>query len=531
LRRFSAQGLRVQAIVVAYGSQAHELLAAQHAVASVCPQDRRRRRPRRANGRSLMNVAVEPQTAAQGARPHPPVSLLPTHPGGWAQYRFEQLLQLSRSEVEDVQLEALRLRFGQLRDGVAALERLVKKQDVTRIDSFNDALPLFFDHRVLKSYPVSLIENRDFPKLTAWLNRLTLHDLTRMDLSGLTTIDSWLDRLESYGMMIGHSTGTTGKLSFIPRSRTEWPAWLANYNESHRFSTGQDPVTDPMPVMTPSYRGGYQMGMRMMLLFGIPSAGGPEHFHTLYQTPLSADLMSLAGRLQSAEDKGELDRLALDPVLLEKRQVMIEQGRRREQDVEAWFTKLIEQFRGKRVRVSGNFGELTRIAMTGKAKGLTCEFAPGSILMSGGGMKGFKDAPADWQERIKAFFGIDRICKMYGMSECIGSVPPCTCGHYHFFPYTIPYILDRDANPLPREGVQTGRLALFDLLAETYWGGFISGDQVTMHWDEDCPCGWKGPYLEDNIARFAEMEGGDDKITCAGSAQAYNEFMDYVMNI
>ena len=28
-----------------------------------------------------------------------------------------------------------------------------------------------------------------------------------------------------------------------------------------------------------------------------------------------------------------------------------------------------------------------------------------------------------------------------------------------------------------------------------------------------------------------EGKGGDDKITCAGSAQAYNEFMDYVMQV
>ena len=30
------------------------------------------------------------------------------------------------------------------------------------------------------------------------------------------------------------------------------------------------------------------------------------------------------------------------------------------------------------------------------------------------------------------------------------------------------------------------------------------------------------------IARFAELEGGDDKITCAGTEEAYSEFMDYV---
>ena len=39
---------------------------------------------------------------------------------------------------------------------------------------------------------------------------------------------------------------------------------------------------------------------------------------------------------------------------------------------------------------------------------------------------------------------------------------------------------------------------------------------------------WKGPRIGPVITRFHEMEGGDDKITCAGTADAYNEFMDFV---
>ena len=49
--------------------------------------------------------------------------------------------------------------------------------------------------------------------------------------------------------------------------------------------------------------------------------------------------------------------------------------------------------------------------------------------------------------------------------------------------------------------------------------------------DENCKCGWAGPRVGRSIERFAEMEGGDDKITCAGSAKAYSEFMDYVTSI
>ncbi len=41
----------------------------------------------------------------------------------------------------------------------------------------------------------------------------------------------------------------------------------------------------------------------------------------------------------------------------------------------------------------------------------------------------------------------------------------------------------------------------------------------------------RAPRLDRNIARFSELEGGDDKITCAGTEEMYSEFMDYVSRI
>lgn len=475
-----------------------------------------------------MNVAVKPESHETSSTI--PFSLLPTCPGSWAQYQYEQLFAVNRQEREELQLAALQHRFGQLRDGLPSLERLVSRQGVKQLDCLSDALPLFFDHRVYKSYPISLLETRDFPKLTSWLNRLTLHDLTKMDLSGVETLDDWCDRLDAYGMIIGHSTGTTGKLSFVPRSRAEWPAWDAYYNEANRAATGVDFKKETMPHLFPGYRGGHHMGMKMLSLFAIPASGGAANWHTLYSTPVSADLMSLAGRMQSAEDKGELERL-IGPKLKQKLEVMVAQGRQREQDMQAWFTKVIHDFRGKRVKISGTGSDLIRAALAGKEMGIKCEFAPDSVISSSGGLKSFKGAPENWQEVIKDFFGVNRISSIYGMSEIMGVAPKCAHDFYHFAPVVIPFLLDHDARELPREGVQTGRIALFDLLAETYWGGFITGDQVTVHWDEDCPCGWKGPRITKDITRFSEIEGGDDKITCAGSVEAYNDFMDYVMRV
>jgi len=454
--------------------------------------------------------------------------LAPETPETWLDGGFEPLYAMSWRDYEDTQLAALALRFEALGQSVAALDKLARREGISAIERIEDVLPLLFDHRVYKSYPISIIEKRDIAKLNAWLNRLTTHDVTGMDITGITTVEGWLDRLDEFGMLVGHSTGTTGKLSFVPRSRTELPAWTSAYNEMSRSATGVDPTTDHVETFSPGYRGGHHMMLKMLALFNMPAAGGPEHFHTLYQGHIPADLSSLAGRMQAAEDRGELDKLGLDPALLDARQQLIEQARNRERDLEAWFFKLFEEFRGKRIKLGGTGADLIRIARSGIDKELKPEFGAGSFVLTGGGLKGMKDAPEDWEGFVRDYFGFDRIGTMYGMSEWMGGVGRCANGHYHILPHTVPLLFDADMKLLPREGSQTGRFGFVDLLAQTYWGGFISGDRITIHWEEDCGCGWNGPRIGPEIRRFAEMEGGDDKISCAGTAQAYDDFMDYI---
>src|SRR5438067_1512708 len=95
--------------------------------------------------------------------------LSPEAPGKWLDRGYEPLYELSWREVEDVQLAALKLQFDKFSTSVAALEKLARREGVTRVDSIEDALPLLFDHRVYKSYPLALIEKRDIRKLNAWL--------------------------------------------------------------------------------------------------------------------------------------------------------------------------------------------------------------------------------------------------------------------------------------------------------------------------------------------------------------------------
>jgi len=456
------------------------------------------------------------------------ISLLPDNPAAWCYRSWEDLMSIPREERETLQLEATRIMFRRMRDRIPALKKLADRQGLDTIDRIEDVLPVCFDHRVLKNYPIQIIENRDFAKLTAWLDKLTAHDLTRLDLTGLTTIEQWLARLEAFGMLVTYSSGTTGKLSFVPRSYDEFGPWKFHFFNVNKAGTGVDSWVDKMTTFMPGYRGGYQTMLKMMDLFNVDMAGGPQHYHTLYNSHVPADLMALSGRLQSAEDKGEVASLGLDPALLEQRQTMLEQGRRREADMEAWFMKLIEQFRGQRVKIGGTFSDLYRVVKAARDRGLECQFAPGTIVTGGGGMKGYKDAPEDWEQQIKDFFGVSKFGNQYGFSECIGNAPLCDAGYFHLPPYSVPLLMGKEGEALPREGAQTGRLVLVDLVPLSYWGGFTSGDEVTVHWDGKCDCGWDSPRIGKTIRRFAENEGGDDKITCAGSQAAYNEFMEFV---
>lgn len=461
----------------------------------------------------------------------PTVQLDPTDVAGWAAVSFESLFTLSHEDTEGPQLEALIDRVQSLRPRLAALDTLATRQGVGRIESFEDAAPLLFDHRVYKSYPLSVIEKRQFDRLTSWLGRLTSHDLSLIPMDDVSSVDGWLDRLDEHGMIMSHSTGTSGKLSFFPRSRTEWRGWQDAFFEGTRAASGVDRRTEALPSFYPGYRSGHTTGTKMQRIFGELSAEGEEGRYCLYEYHRSSDLLSLAARLRSAEERGELDKLEIDPRVLEERAKLIETGRNRERDLERWFTKLADEFRGQRVRITGVTADLIQLALKGRERGLKCEFAPGSVLFTSGGMKGFKDAPEDWEQVLRDFFGVERLSSIYSMTECIGYPPLCSAGYYHFFPYTIPLLLDADGNVLPREGVKTGRFAFFDLLAQSYWGGFITGDRITIYWDEHCECGWNGPRLDRNIARFSELEGGDDKITCAGTEEMYSEFMDYVSRI
>ena len=161
--------------------------------------------------------------------------------------------------------------------------------------------------------------------------------------------------------------------------------------------------------------------------------------------------------------------------------------------------------------------------------GIKGVFAGDSAVLTGGGTKGFV-LPDNFIEVIKEFMGVDTIQEGYGMSEIGGFHWACEHGHYHLSPWVIPFVLDPETSePLPRAGTVTGRAAFYDLLNDSHWGGIISGDEVTIHWDTPCPCGRKSVYLSHDIIRYSDKEGiEDDRISCSATQQVQDEVVNFM---
>jgi hypothetical protein len=146
--------------------------------------------------------------------------------------------------------------------------------------------------------------------------------------------------------------------------------------------------------------------------------------------------------------------------------------------------------------------------------------------MSGGGEKG-RSLPQNAPEMVMEWTGVPRMSQAYGMSELMGANVKCSAGKYHMNPWLIPYVLDVETlEPLPEEGTVTGRFAGIDLMAGSYWGGFISTDLVTFTWGPKCACGREGPYMDSEIRRVQNVE--DDKISCAATPGAHDETIEFL---
>jgi hypothetical protein len=451
---------------------------------------------------------------------------------------YTQMHTIGRRELEELQRQAMGVRFQQHRESIEILRKLADRLEIKALAKFNDVVPLLFSHTAFKSYPAALIDKKRFDLMTKWLDKLTSYDLSRVDTNGCNSIDEWIDRLDQQTPLeVITSSGTTGTLSIIPKDKRGAEEGMQIWKICLFQTFGKEPTEQQLhpsvEVIWPNFASGKLGHLRIASMIRRGFTGGDEtKFHPLYSGAVETDLMFLASKMRAAASRGELDRLEIDPALAARKDEFIAMQARQPQELDAFFVRITEELRGKRVFMIGTYGLMYDIAKAGLERGIKEVFAKDSAILTGGGMKGIV-LPADFMDVITEFLGVDRIQVGYGFSEASTFHWACEEGRYHVMPWVIPFVLDPNTSePLPRTGRQTGRAAVYDILIKAHWGGVISGDEVTIDWDLVCPCGRTSVAYENDIMRYSEKEGvEDDRITCAATHEVQNEAVDFMKSV
>jgi hypothetical protein len=449
-------------------------------------------------------------------------------------YHNTRIHTLPREEVEAVQLAAMNLRLEERRGQIKMLAKLADAQHITGFGSLDDMAPLLMPHDVYKSYPVSLLAKNRFDQISTWLSRLTRFDPTGVDVSKCDSIDSWLEKLRAETPLdVATSSGSSGTCSFFPKTKRDYMISVMGMRVQLVQKFGQDPkpgdIDDKIQAVIPLYRDGHASTGAFPKYFGqVFGKGDPNYLHTCFDFKISSDLMWLAARLRAAAARGDASKIDVPPSLLARR----EEWEKAQKDMPAqqlaFVNRMIKELSGQRVFVMGMSNLLYAVAKRGLDEGLHGTFAPDSVFMGGGGAKGVPLAD-DLEDVVCKFFGCERMIASYGMTEINAFSVLCEHNRYHVLPWCTVYQLDLDTGlPLPRRGVQSGRAAYFDMTQDSTWGGIATGDMVTIDWDTPCRCGRTSVGIEKKINRISELQGGDDKISCAATPQAQAEAMDFL---
>ncbi len=441
---------------------------------------------------------------------------------------------LPSDEVQAIQLTALNLRLEQRRTQIKVLQKLADAQGITRLEALHDAAPLLLPHDVYKSFPISLLYRGRFDQIGKWLGRLTPHDLSHVDVSGCKSIDDWLTLLQQQTALdVTTSSGSSGTCSFYPKSKQDYLLTFQGLRVQllQRFGTGPTPreLNEKIHVVSPLYRDGHASSGRGHHYARKVFCGDDEDYlHVAFPFKVSSDLMWLAARLRAAAAKGDMGRVDVSPALLARRAEWERIQQEMPSQQLSFIRRVAVELSGQRVCAMGTSNMFYTAAQRGIAEGIRGSFSADSVVMGGGGAKGVA-LPDDCEAVICEFFGVDRMLSAYGMTEMNAMSVLCEHDRYHVPPWAAVFLLDLSTGQaLPRTGIQTGRAAFFDMTQDGAWGGLITGDLVSVDWHTPCPCGRTSVALHKDIRRVSELQGGEDKISCAATPGAQAEAMDFL---
>ncbi len=353
---------------------------------------------------------------------HDDVRRFMADPTEWFGRSLTAMHSMPRKELDDLLKEAMAVRFVDHRESIDAVGKAAERAGVTELRELDDVVPLLFAHAAYKSYPAALLDRKRYDQLTRWLDKLTSHDLSHVDVTGCTDIDSSIDALdEQTPLEVITSSGTTGTLSIIPKDKAGAEVNMRNWRVLYFQTFGVEPRPEDLDpqvdVIWPNFSSGKLGHLRMAAMFRRWFTGGDEsRFHALYGDAVSTDLMFLASKLRAAAAAASSTASRSTRRCWPARPSSRSSRPACRTTWRGSSSRSCGELAGRRVFVMGSYNLLHELATEGLSRGISGVFAPDSVVASGGGAKGIV-LPDNWQEPVLEFFGVDRIVMGYGMSE------------------------------------------------------------------------------------------------------------------
>ncbi len=417
-------------------------------------------------------------------------------------------------ELERMQLDAISERFAEQRAQIRVLDRRARDVGIDAVKTFDDLVPLMFAHTNYKSYPDALIASGNWTALLLWFDSLATASMTDVDISDITDIDTFIDRLTASGHTVACSSGTTGKCAFLPQAPGDLDS-LARQLAAY-ISWPDPPVAQDgtHPVFRLGMASGPHRGPMQIPMF---EPWGPVTSFAIHYQVSEVNRMG-------AMRRALIDGTASPDDITRFEHETTERAARGNTARQEWARTLVEH-RHEPCLIYGGIAELWRASQYARELGVADgDFHPETTISMGGGLKG-GSIPDDAWETTAKFFGDARWYRYYGMTEINSTMLLCEAGVYHRPAWVAMLLLDESGEqlqaPLDGDERRVGRAAYFDVSVEGHWGGVVTGDQITVQ-GGTCACGRPGPVILPNIVRYAELgRGNDDKLTCGGTIDSY----------
>jgi hypothetical protein len=385
----------------------------------------------------------------------------------------------------------------------------------SEIVELEDLVPLLFAHTTYKTYNEGWLNDQRWDRMGKWLATVSTRSVDGLDTDGVKSLDDWIKRLETVGHYLSCSSGTTGKPAMLSCTESDISLSAKVNIEALLWATGLRRGEDRKFLgLGPQFAAPREDAIRQSMIDAFSPRHEPYQFGDGEPITVGSmvDMITLRRKLADGTARpseiSEFEKIATQ----------------RASDMESSAKKAIDaviEFRTLPLLATGMFATLYQIAEGIAAKGHGGnDFRADNAMMVAGGLKGAV-LPPNYREFVLGTFNVaeERLYHMYSMREINATFPLCHAGRYHVSPWVIVLPLDEAGERLLDDDETECRAAFFDASIEGRWGGVISGDKIHVSFSK-CGCGHQGPTIGREITRFADLPGGD-KITCAGSIDAY----------